>query len=312
MKQYFFIISILLLFTSCQKEFDVTPKYSNFKTDLEAKNIFSNVKKLQQFRANIDTLNTKKTDKPVPVFTETYTINGNVESTEYFDFFGKTQQTVNAVYDSKNNLIKSITKSSVFPEHMVKSIIRDSVTKKEIQTIIINDSIYSKIVSTYNAKNKIIEKLKINKRDSIKTTYSYNTKNQIIKEAILEKKATITNTYSYNNHGNIIESINGSNYFRVKTTYTYNNDRVFKITEHNIAKDDKAYLMREVIYDRYYNPIKEKHYENNILKEELKITYNFDTIGNWIKKTVALKSHTSNSKKFIPIYVETRTLTYWE
>lgn len=312
MKQYLFIISILLLFTSCQKEFDVIPKYSNFKTDLEAKNIFSNVKKLQQFRANIDTLNTKKTDKPVPVFTETYTINGNVENTEYFDFFGKTQQTVNAVYDSKNNLIKSITKSSVFPEHMVKSIIRDSITKKEIQTIIINDSIYSKIVSTYNAKNKIIEKLKINKRDSIKTTYSYNTKNQIIKEAILEKKATITNTYSYNNNGNIIESINGSNYFRVKTTYTYNNDRVFKITEHNIAKDDKAYLMREVIYDRYYNPIKEKHYENNILKEELKITYNFDTIGNWIKKTVALKSHTSNSKKFIPIYVETRTLTYWE
>jgi len=312
MKQFYFTLSIFLLFVSCQKEFDVTPKYSGFKTDLEAKNIFNNVKKLQQFRANVDTLNTSKTDKPVPIFSETYTAIGNIENTEYFDFFGKTQQTVNIVYDSNNNVIKSTTRSTVFPEHMVKSIVRDSINKKEIQTIIINDSLFSEIISTYNTKDKIIEQLKINKQDTVKTTYSYNTKNQLTKESILENKTTVVNIYSYNSNGNITESINGSNYFRIKTTYTYNNNRISKITEHNIARDGKEYLMSEIIYDRYFNPIKEKHYENNILKEELKIAYNFDTIGNWVKKTVALKSHTSNSKKFIPIYVETRSLTYWE
>ena len=313
MKQLVLIASLLLLFISCQKEFDITPKYSDFKNDLEAKNLYKNIKTLQQFRARIDTLNTNKTNPPIPIFTEKYTITGNIESSIYFDFFGNgiSQQTVKMVYDSNNNLVQSTTTGKVFPERMVQTITKDTIAKTETQHTTINDSLYSTFISTFNESNKMIKQLKVVQQDTSEVLYSYTNKNQLAEETVTGKNGTIVNSYNYNTNGNIIESINGSAYFRIKTVYDYNGDRISKITEYNIADDGKEYLMKETTFDRYYNPIHEKHYENNVLSKELNIEYNFDAIGNWIKKTVALKSHTSSSKSFKPIYVETRTITYW-
>lgn len=311
MKKTALIASILLLFISCKKEFDNTPKYSDFKNDLEVKNLYKTIKTLQQYRANIDTLNTSKTDKPVPIFTESYTIAGNIENSTYFDFFGNTQQTIKMVYDSNNNLVKSTTTGKVFPELMVQTSTRDTIAKTEIQISTINDSLYSKFISTFNNSNNIAQQLRIVQQDTSKAIYNYNNENKLIKETITSKNGTEINNYKYNADGNLIESINGSNYFRIKTIYEYDGDRVSKIIEYNIAQDAKEYLMKETTFDSYYNPIHEKYYENNILTEELNIEYNFDTVGNWIKKTVALKAHASNSKTFIPNYIETRTITYW-
>ncbi len=311
MKQLVLISSILLLFISCKKEFDITPKYSDFKNDLEIKNLYKNVKTLQQFRANIDTINTNKTDKPVPVFKEMYTIAGNIKSSTYFDFFGNTQQTTKMVYDSNNNLIQSTTTGKVFPELMVQTITKDSIAKTETVHSTINNSLYSTFISTFNESYNMTQQLRIEQQDTSKVLYSYTSKNKLAKETVTNKSRTIINSYKYNINGSLIESINGSTFFRIKTIYDYDGDTISKITEYNIADDGIEYLMKETTFDRYYNPIHEKHYENNVLSKELNIEYNFDAIGNWIKKTVALKSHTPSSKTFKPIYVETRTITYW-
>ncbi|WP_299112852.1 hypothetical protein [uncultured Winogradskyella sp.] len=114
MKNTFHLILILSLFISCKNELIIQPKYWDFETDLEAKNLFGNVKEYSQFRANIQGSDKRQTEKPIIRLKESFNKSGFVKRMEYFDTFGKTLQITENFYDSNNYLQKRITKGGTF------------------------------------------------------------------------------------------------------------------------------------------------------------------------------------------------------
>ena len=116
----------------------------------------------------------------------------------------------------------------------------------------------------------------------------------------------------YDQNGNIVESINGFDNFKMKTITIYIAGRISKIEYHSIFDDSEQLLESVTEFDKYYNPLNEKTYQDSKLKRETKNEYKFDNNGNWIEKTVSLKEHFYNSKKFVAIYIESRKIEYWE
>ena len=88
--------------------------------------------------------------------------------------------------------------------------------------------------------------------------------------------------------------------------------RIFKQTSYTISADLKKHKNNITEFDILYNPINSKEFEDSKLNRELKFDYEFDKNGNWIKKNVSMKEHFNNSKEFVPIYVDTRKISYWK
>ncbi len=314
MKRAIHLILILSSFINCKKELNVQPKYSDFETHLEARNLFGTVKEFSQFRAKIKTSNKSQTEKPIINLKENFTKNGFVKSVSYYDTFGKTQQITKSFYDANDNLQKRITKGENFPQNMVELIERDSIKKTEFRNITINDTLNFKFYSTFGKFDRIEEQIKIKNRDTtfVKYNYKFDLNNNLIQSEEIEKDNKTVNEYKYDENGNIVESINGTEYFKIKTIITYKEKRITKSEYYNITADLKQPLESVTIFDNYYNPINKKTYQNSELNREIKNEYEFDNNGNWIKKTVYMKEHFAGSKKFIPIYIESRKIKYWE
>tara|TARA_R110002051_G_scaffold92740_1_gene162520 strand:- start:364 stop:1308 length:945 start_codon:yes stop_codon:yes gene_type:complete len=314
LKKTLHLILFLSLFISCKNELNIQPKYSDFETDLEVRNLFGKVKELSQFRANIKNSDKNQTEKPIINLKENFTENGFVKSTEYFGTFGKTQQITENFYDANDYLQKRITKSENFPENMVELIERNSIKKTEFRNITINDTLNIEFYSTFGKLDKIEEQIKIENGDTtfVKYNYKFNSnKNIILLEEIENEIKTVTEN-KYDENGNIVESINGFDNFKMKTITIYKAGRISKIEYYSIFDDSEQLLESITEFDKYYNPINEKTYKDSKLKRETKNEYKFDNNGNWIEKTVSLKEHFYNSKKFVPIYIESRKIEYWE
>jgi hypothetical protein len=314
LKQIIHLTLILLLFISCNNKLNIQPKYSDFKTDLETKNLFGKVKEFSQFRENIKSSNNNKTKESIIKQKETFTKNGSLKKSEYFDSFGKTQQTTENIYDGNNNLLKSITLNANYPQKMLELIERDTIKKTEFRKITINDTLNFEFHSTFGKFNKIQKQMKIENRDTTIINYNYvfDKNNNVIKLEQIEKDNIIVNEYKYNEDGNVTESVTGTDIFNFKSIRKYQNKQLSMVTRYNSYSDLKEILIEITLYDKYYNPINEKKYENAELHREIKNKYEFDKNGNWIKKTVYLKEHFANAEKFIPIYIESREIKYWE
>ena len=314
MKRTLHLILILSLFVSCKKELNIQPKYTDFETDLEARNLFGKVKELSQFRANIKGSDKSQTEKLIINLKESFNKNGFVKSTEYFDTFGITQQTTENFYDANNYLQKSITNGQNFPEKMIELIERDTIKKTAFRKIVINDSLNYEFQSTFGKLDRIEKQTRIENGDTTLINYNYKLDSNdyvIFFEEIGGNEKNI-NEYKYDENGNVVESINGTDFFKIKTVTNYKDNRIIKVEHYNISADLKQHLESITEFDNYYNPINKKTYQNSELNRETKNEYEFDNNGNWIKKTVYLKEHFANSKKFIPIYIEKRNIKYWK
>jgi major membrane immunogen (membrane-anchored lipoprotein) len=315
LKQTILLTLILLLFISCNKELNIQPKYSDFKTDLEAKNLFGKVKEFSQFRENIKSSDKNRTEKSTINLKETFTKNGSLKKSEFFDSYGKTQQTTENIYNEKGNLLKSITLNNNYPQKMVEKLIHsDSINRMESRMITINDTLNYKFTLKFDEFNNVKQQLKIENKDTliVNFKYEYDSKKRLIKSEQLEKNNKSINQFEYDENGNVVELIFTSDFFKFKTVTTYMKNRLSKIENYNISKELKQELESITEFDNYYNPINKKTYQNSELNRESKNEYEFDNNGNWIKKTVYLKEHFANSEKFIPIYIENRKIKYWE
>tara|TARA_R110002051_G_scaffold113010_2_gene185710 strand:- start:897 stop:1910 length:1014 start_codon:yes stop_codon:yes gene_type:complete len=315
LKRTIHLILILSLFISCKNELNIQSKYSDFETDLEARNLFGKVKEFSQFRANIKSSEKKETEKSTINLKEVFTKNGSLKKSEYFDSFGKTQQTTENNYDEKGNLLKTITLNHNYPKKMVEELIHsDSLNRMESRIITINDTLNYQFILNFDQFDNIKRQLKIENKDTmiVNFKYEYDSKKRLIKSEQLEKNNKSINEFKYNENGNVIESIFTSDFFKFKTVKTYVNKRLSKIENYSISKELKQELESITEFDNYYNPISKKTYQNSELNRETKNEYEFDNNGNWIKKTVYLKEHFANSKKFIPIYIENREIKYWK
>tara|TARA_R110002049_G_scaffold200901_1_gene371614 strand:+ start:2951 stop:3895 length:945 start_codon:yes stop_codon:yes gene_type:complete len=314
LKKALHLILILSLFISCKNKLNIQPKYSDFETDLEARNLFGKVKEFSQFRANIKGSDKNQTEKQIIKLKESFNKNGFAKSSEYFDTFGITQQTTENFYDVNNYLQKSITIGQNFPKKMVELIERDTIKKTAFRKIVINDSLNYQFQSTLGKLDRIEKQTRIENGDTTQINYNYkldSNENVIFVEEIGGKEKNI-NEYKYDENGNVVESINGTDFFKIKTVTNYKDNRIIKVENYTISADLKQHLESITEFDNYYNPINEKTYQNSELNRETKNEYEFDNNGNWIKKTVYLKEHFANSKKFIPIYIESREIEYWK
>jgi len=313
LKKIIYLILIPLLFISCKNNVEVSPKYSNFENDLERKNLFGNVKDYSQYRA-IFKVNNGSTEKAALSIKEMFTKKGALKKTEYFDTFGKLQQSVGNFYNSNDEKTKNISISEMPYHKMVTLIKRDTIHKLIYQNVTYNDTINIMFIHRFEKTDRIVEQLEIKNNDTIikKYQYNYDKNNNLIKETQIEKDNKSIKEYTYDKKGNVIKLISGDEWLKFKTITEYDSkNRIVKKTFYTISSDLKEHLDNKTEYDNHFNEINKKIFQDGKLNKELKNKYEFDEKGNWIKKTVFLKEVFANSNKFVPIYVETRKIKYW-
>lgn len=315
-----YLILILTILASCKNELELKPKYSDFKTDLEARGLFGKVKKFSQFRAGFKDVDGNQLEKPVPNLKEEFTSFGSVKKMENFDSFGKSQQITVNFYDENNYLVKYLTtnKNQNLPQKIEETIEHDSVKNKKIRNITMNDSIHYVVFENYGKFDQIQKQVMIENGDTITRIFEYkfNDNNKIVWQKETKIDTILSdyniNEYKYNSDGNMIVSIQGNEWLKFKMENEFEGGYLTKSKEYTITADLKENLREEIEYDKYYNPTNQKIYENSKLNRELKNEYKFDGKGNWTEKKVSLKEHFANSNKFIPIYIESRKIKYWE
>ena len=191
----------------------------------------------------------------------------------------------------------------------------DTVNKNNVRTLIINDSLKQQITLFYDKKDFVTKQVAIKKGDTTTINHKYQFENDKLTSEIQferdEQNPKQEFHYKYDNNGNLLESSTKTEWIEYLTETEWKDNRIFKQTEYTISADLKKHLDRITEYDRLFNPVNVKIYENSELNRELKYDYEFDQLGNWIKRTVLMKEHFANSDKFIPIYVERREIKYW-
>lgn len=316
MNKILLLITTLTLFSSCKKELDIEPKYEGTNTDWEFRGLFGKVKEIRQFKTNFKGSDGTQKEKLILNLNEVFEKFGAFKVSEYFDPFGEPLKTIKYFYDDSNMLIKIITIGQNTHQKSIETILNDTTNKITIRDIIYNDSLNFKFIFEYDTLESINRQTKIQNGDTIISNfeYVYNDTNNLLKsvESIVGEENGVVNEYNYDDNGNVIEMITGPKHYKLKTTKEYKNNILIASEHYTVSQDLKEHLNEIIKYDKFHNVINENIFEDGKLNRELKNEYEFDDHGNWIQRKVYLKEHFANSSNFVPIYVETRKIKYWE
>lgn len=318
MKKPFLLLIFISIISSCQfksdTQTDLTPTYINFDNAWEERNLFGEVKTLEEHKVVYQKV--KETEKTITTLKEAYTHFGQLNAVTYFDDRGDQTQHDQYFYNDQKYRNKIISINNTEPQQKIIQLISfDSINNTSTSFMTINDSIEIKHISAFNEKDHITKQVRIENQDTIITlyTYKYNSKDKLTSEKKTEKdsKETYINNYKYDEQGNIIELSNKSKRLHYKTKTDWEDYRITKQTYYTITNDTKEHIDKIIEYNRSYLPINIKYYNGLELNRELKFIYEFDKKGNWIQRLASMKEHMTNSDSFIPIYKETRNITYW-
>jgi hypothetical protein len=310
------IIKLLgfLFILSCSNT-EYSPKYSNFDNDWERENLIGKVKTIEQFKANVTDSKKKETENPVIQVKKEFTETGMLSYVEHFDSFGNLEYYIRNEFDSKGYRLKSISENYILNSKSVEENIFDTTIGKLISTNInFSDSTYLKGFFKYDKKGNLIEQLSIEDKDTTKNIFEYifDTSGNIVSRKQIQKtedsKYEYRNEYKYNQDNNLIELKSSSEFSETQLAYEYDNRNRTKM----IAEFNNGELQKESFFDKFYNQTLVKFYNNGSLSREMKFEYELDKKGNWIKRKVFIKEHTSQRKSWIPIYNETRKFEYYE
>lgn len=191
----------------------------------------------------------------------------------------------------------------------------DNNGNKILVKINYNDSTELVTKFEYDSLNNISNQLSIQNSDTsrVRFEYTYNEKgNILLKKQITKDKNNVYeyfNEFKYDNQGNLLEVSNKSDIIgEMKIVYDYDNlNRIKKQTEYN-----NNHITKETQFDQFYNPVNIKYFKSSSVTKEMKYKYEFDSNSNWISRTAYLKEYFSKSKKFQPIFVESREIEYYE
>lgn len=293
---------------------DLKPTYSDFENAWESNNLYGKIKELKQFKSNSQGEN--KFEKPILNLIQKFTDFGEINEVESYDDFGEPIQKDVYAYDNNDYLIKTISTNKPAELNYVMTVKNDTVNKNSVRTIIINDSLKQQVKVFYDKKNLVTKQVAIEKGDTTTVNHKYHFENDNLISEIQferdEKKPNQEFHYKYDNNGNLVENSTKTEWIEYLTKTEWKDNRILKQTEYTISADLKKHLDRITEYDRLFNPVNIKIFENSKLKRELDYKYEFDKFGNWTKRTVSMKEHFANSNKFIPIYRETREIIYWK
>ncbi len=305
MRKIIHLIYILTLFLSCKKE-NISNYYES--EDLEERNLFGNVKSYAISGARINNFDVEQTEEFIIDLREEFTNNGQISSIEYFDYSGEPIEKTKKFYD--DNCVKTVDSNG---EEVICTT-TDSLNRIEYQSHTINDRIKIKIIKVYNHLNLIKTKMAIHEAGADTTfteyAYKYDSNNNVILKEEMTDNYTNVFEYKYNEQGKMIEEYEEYEFYRYKKSITYKEGKISEINKQNLMA--MPYQRQDIIgYDQNKNETYLIGYLNHELKTINKYDYEFDDMGNWIKK-ITFSSESLENQKFKPVYMETRKIDYWE
>ncbi|RKE95463.1 hypothetical protein BXY80_1655 [Ichthyenterobacterium magnum] len=294
---------------------DLQPIYSDSKNALQGNNLYGKVKKIEYYKTTFQ--NTENEDKPVLNKIEEYTDFGELKKVEYFDNYGELTQTNVIDYNKNQEVIKSVSINKSNESNIIQTSEYDTIKNTSELSVFVNDTIDHKTTFYYGKNDYQIKRISIKGNDTteVNLEYAFDDNDKIISSTQKEKgndKSTTTNLFKYDNNNNLIESSYKTEWMEMISETEWKDGRIFKQTSYTISADLKKHKNNITEFDILYNPINSKEFEDSKLNRELKFDYEFDKNGNWIKKNVSMKEHFNNSKEFVPIYVDTRKISYWK
>ncbi|WP_282124779.1 hypothetical protein [Algibacter mikhailovii] len=294
---------------------DLQPIYSDSENALQGNNIYGKVKKIEYYKTTFQ--NTEKEDKPVLNKIEEYTDFGELKKVEYFDNFGELTQTNVIDYNKNQKFIKSVSISKSNKSSITQTSEYDTIKNTSELTVYVNDTIDHKTTFYYGKNDYQVKRISVKGKDTteVNSEQTFNDNNKLILATQKEKgndKSTITISNKYDINNNLIESSHKTEWVEMLSETEWKDGRISKQSSYTISADLKKHLNNVTAFDILYNTINSKEYEDSKLHRELKFDYEFDENGNWIKKNVSMKEHFNNSKEFVPIYVDTRKISYWK
>jgi len=320
----FYIISFIILFTSCS---------SNNNSDLRQTNLKGNVKSVEELLYNATEKDGDITKgEQINLKYTSYNRDGNL-----IKFFDK-QSDINIIfrYDSKGNKIEEKDYYTSKGNLKSKVSIKNNSDGKKIEESYFNPQggLYAKNIFRYDSKGNKIEVIESNSEESpsSKDLFKYNDKGYLIEELHYNSEGNLSTRYTYKyDINNLIESnwykgdgkldmkiINKydskGNKIEDKTydskgnitsteTFIYNDNR--KIIERK-NKDfiDSIYLKYIYKYDSIGNIIEKTLYNlNGVIELKWNYKYEYDKIGNWIKM-ISLRND-------IPFEITERKIIYY-
>jgi hypothetical protein len=293
---------------------DLKPIYSDFENVWEKRNLFGKVKEIEF--SKIVYQNQIKVGKSNKVFIEKFTKFGALREKSNFNENDKFFQKDVYEFDGEI-LIKNISTNKKGVKNYVLNIKTDTINNTIINEWSINDTLNLTMKLFYNQNDLLIKKIIIKQNDTTvaNNEYIFDKANRIVTERQIEEyndEPIYVNKYIYDNFGNLTKSIHKTTWTTFVTETEWKENRILKQTEYTISADKKQHLDQESKFDKLYNPINIKIYNNSELNRELKYDYIFDKKGNWTQREVKMKEHFAGSSKFIPIYSEIRKIEYWE
>jgi hypothetical protein len=318
LRKIYLLILLALIGFGCNNKSDsktdLKPIYTNFENAWQERNLYGKVKSLKQYKTNFQS--NGKLENPILNLSEKYTDFGELKEIENFGNFGEPIQKDTYEYDNEKFLIRTTSVNKLADINYIMNVENDTINNKSIRTVKLNDSLEQKIIVYFDDKDFITKQIAIEKNDTTIVNYKYifNQTDNLITEIqfeIDENNPIQSLHYKYNETGNLIESSNKTEWMEFLIETEWKDERIFKQTEYIIPADLKKNLEMITEYDRKFNPVNLKVYENSELNRELKYEYEFDKYGNWTKRTISIKEHFINSNQFVPIYIETREIKYW-
>lgn len=300
--------------TGSESKPDLKPIYTNFENAWEELNLYGKVKSIKLYRTNL--LNNGQPEKPILSLSEKYTDFGQLMETEIFGNLGKLVQKDTYENDDNRNHIRTISTYKFTDTSEVITVEYNTINNKSLRIVSINDKLEKEITVYSDDRGFITKRITVEKNDTTIVNYKYifDQSDNLIREIKFEvdENSPIQSLYhKYNEIGNLIESSTKTDWIEYLTEIEWKDNRIYKETEYTISADLEKQLERIIEYDRQFNPVNIKNYKNSKLDRELKYDYEFDQSGNWIKRKVFMKEHFVNSKKFIPVYIESREIKYW-
>ncbi|MCX7549183.1 hypothetical protein OS188_14595 [Xanthomarina sp. F1114] len=294
---------------------DLQPIYSDSKNALQGNNLYGKVKKIEYYKTTFQ--NTENEDKPVLNKIEEYTDFGELKKVEYFDNYGELTQTNDIDYNKNQEFIKSVSINKSDKSNIIQISEYDTIKNTSELSVFVNDTIDHKTTFYYGKNDYQIKRISIKGNDTteVNLEYAFDDNDKIISSTQKEKgndKSMTTNLFKYDNNNNLIESSYKTEWMEMISETEWKDGRIFKQSSYTISADLKKHTNNITEFDILFNPINSKEFEDSKLNRELKFDYEFDENGNWIKKNVSMKEHFNNSKEFVPIYVDTRKISYWK
>ncbi len=317
MKKILPIICLLFIVMSCQKETEKTPKYTDFKNNLQSYNLYGNVQSFTKKVANVS--NSKKNKFQEAKVNAVYTFNeaGNYERIEIFNNGGRLETRSVYRYNDADLLVEYKTRTfSNNKDNELREL--NAYNEDGLLThkkVFRNATVLHEVLLVNDTEKNTVKSMVVEHQDTIVMTSQtiVNDQGQITK--IIEKsdkndyENTQSNTYDTSGNLRTHEATMGS--IKFKEEYKYKDNIRVERKSYTIPASEEVFLDMVTKYDEQYNIVEMSFYEKSALKRTLSYTYKFDDHGNWIEKRTFVNNDPAKSKTGVPYLIETREITYW-